>query len=380
MATLDTLSLGARTNSAFDRRSRIAVAIGLTVLLAMPIPFRIGTVALLRHAWPSRPVLILGGANEWLVWVAALPLIWYVCRRFPVVSGPKVRALAIHLTLALTLITIRALVGVFGDLDPSDPVAPMLVATLGFSAGTGLITYAAIAAVMVAVDLVWQRREREAAALRQEAQFARAELHVMRAQLQPHFLFNTLNTVAMLVRTDRPSEALSVLEGFGTLLRQMQITDAVEVPLHEELAFVSTYLTLQQARFGDHLTTEIDAPADTHDILVPRLFLQPLVENAVRHGLAQREEPGVITVRARAMGGELIVEVMDDGPPLPPGWTLARRSGVGLTTVARSLQLLHPVRHRLELTNVVGAGVRATVAFPASRSPSSSAAFIEQPS
>jgi LytS/YehU family sensor histidine kinase len=159
-----------------------------------------------------------------------------------------------------------------------------------------------------------------------------------------------------------------VLEGFGTLLRQMQITDAVEVPLHEELAFAATYLTLQQARFGDHLTAEIDATVDARDILVPRLFLQPLVENAVRHGVAQREEPGAIIVRARVAAGDVVVEVLNDGPSLPPHWSLANRSGVGLTTVARSLQLLHPGAHRLELANVPTGGVCATVAFPVSRS------------
>src|SRR5262249_33214524 len=150
-----------------------------------------------------------------------------------------------------------------------------------------------------------------------ESQLTQAQLQVLRMQLQPHFLFNTLNAISALMHQD-VELADQMLARLADLLRStLETSGTQEVPLKQELEFVELYLEIEQARFGPRLVVSQDAEAETMDAFVPNLILQPLVENAIRHGIAPRPENGHIEIRTRRVGDLLQVQVIDDGPGLP---------------------------------------------------------------
>jgi two-component system LytT family sensor kinase len=198
-------------------------------------------------------------------------------------------------------------------------------------------------------------RARELRAARLESSLARSQLRNLRLQLQPHFLFNALHTVSAAMYDD-PAAADEMLDQLAELLRaSLRTAQSDEVPLGEELALLDRYLAIQRARFGDRLTVSIQVEPGAGSLLVPSLLLQPLVENAIRHGNAERAGRGAIAVRAHREDGRLVLEVEDDGPgavtvpaagaaagPVPPGKrTAAAATGIGLAATAERLQLLY---------------------------------------
>ena len=189
-------------------------------------------------------------------------------------------------------------------------------------------------------------RARELRAARLESSLARSQLRNLRLQLQPHFLFNALHTVSAAMYDD-PTAADEMLDQLAELLRaSLRTAQADEVPLGEELALLDRYLAIQRARFGDRLAVSIQVEPGADSLLVPSLLLQPLVENAIRHGNAERAGRGAIAVRAHREDGRLVLEVEDDGPgaaggPVPSGNRGAAATGIGLSATAERLQLLY---------------------------------------
>jgi signal transduction histidine kinase len=220
----------------------------------------------------------------------------------------------------------------------------------------GLVIYAAI--VQVARTRA-RLREREAAT-------SDAELQALRSQLNPHFLFNTLHSLGQLARED-PVATQEALEHFGDLMRY--VLDAgcrpsAEVPLEEELRFIRRYLSLEGLRLGERLRVVEDIEPDALEFAVPPLLLQPLVENAVRHGLAPRREGGTLRLVARVRGETLVVEVTDDGDGAPPeAWR--RAPGMGLKSVLRQLDACFGGAAQLGVTTRPQAGFSAVVRMPA---------------
>jgi GAF domain-containing protein len=205
----------------------------------------------------------------------------------------------------------------------------------------------------------------ELRASRLEAQLIQTRLEALRAQLNPHFLFNALNTVAMLVRRQANAEALRGIVGLSQLLRQVLARRASqEVSLGEELALVEHYLAVEQLRYPDRLRTRIRVNRNVLDAQVPNLLLQPLVENAVRHGVARRRDAGLVEIAGFRRGRTLTLEVRDDGPGLPDDWSPDERLGVGLGNTRERLQRLYGARHRFELRNCSRGGARAIVRIP----------------
>jgi two-component system, LytTR family, sensor kinase len=222
-------------------------------------------------------------------------------------------------------------------------------------------------------------REREVAAAQLETQLATAHLQALRMQLNPHFLFNALHSAAMLTMID-PGGAHRVLVQLSALLRTtLDRSSAAEVPLSEEIDFVDRYLAIERIRFQDRLRVEMTIDDDALGAIVPNLILQPLVENAVRHGIARRTNAGALTIRGTRRGPALVLEVEDDGPGLPGGWSLAssKGSGVGLTNVRSRLEGLYGPEGRLELLTPADAdarprtGVLARVTIPYRAAPMS---------
>jgi two-component system LytT family sensor kinase len=195
-----------------------------------------------------------------------------------------------------------------------------------------------------AYDALEAARVRELRAAQLEGSLARAQLRNLRLQLQPHFLFNALNTISATMYDD-PSAADEMLDQLAELLRaSLRTAQSDEVPLGEELALLDRYLALLHARFGSRLEVDLQLDPDAANALVPSLFLQPLVENAIRHGNAEREGRGAVAVRARREGQTLILEVEDDGPgdQGPANRIPARREpGLGLAATAERLKLLY---------------------------------------
>ena len=208
-------------------------------------------------------------------------------------------------------------------------------------------------------------RDRALRAAELEAQLAHARLEALQAQLNPHFLFNALNTVAMLVRRRANAEALRGVVSLSELLRKVLMGNrSVEVPLHEELAVVEHYLSLERMRFRDRLTVTIAADADAQDALVPSLILQPIVENAVRHGITPGSNRGHVEIRCQRKGDTLAIQVRDNGSGLPEGWDPASSGGIGLANTRERLERLYHDAHTFEVRSAPTSGTIAIIVIP----------------
>lgn len=202
-------------------------------------------------------------------------------------------------------------------------------------------------------------RERELEAVRLEARFAEAQHQALRMQLQPHFLFNTLNSISALVHSD-PEAADRMISRLGDFLR-MTLDEApdAEVPLRKELAFIEAYLAIERIRFRERLKVEIEVPPALMSRQLPAFLLQPLVENALKHGLEGRPQGGTLRLRAHAEGEDLVIELQDDGLGFRSG-----REGVGLSNVRARLGLRYKGRATLELLGQPGAGTLVVLRLP----------------
>jgi len=207
-------------------------------------------------------------------------------------------------------------------------------------------------------------RERERRAAELEGELSRAQLHALRMQLNPHFLFNTLNTIAALIH-DQPETADRVVIRLGELLRaSLDRPDTHEIPVRQELDFLGRYLEIEQARFGERLAVEFQIPHELEEALVPALVLQPVLENAIRHGIEPREAAGRIIVTAERQNGRLELRVVDNGPGLPAGEASFPREGIGLGNTRSRLQHLYGECQSLTLTAVPGGGLEVRLSLP----------------
>ncbi|HSB54669.1 MAG TPA: histidine kinase, partial [Gemmatimonadales bacterium] len=225
------------------------------------------------------------------------------------------------------------------------------------------VVYAAILSVSTLVDQQRRLRARDLTAAQLETQLTRAELQALQMQLQPHFVFNALHTVGAMVRTNNQAGAIQVLTGLGDLLRRvLDRAAAQEVPLRQELDFARTYLEIEQIRFRDRLTVEVVAQPDILEAAVPHLVLQPLVENAIRHGVAPT--PGHCTVRvvAERAGDRLHLTVSDDGSSSPDHG--ARDDGIGLANTRARLARLYGADGHLVFDVSAPRGHAVRVALP----------------
>jgi sensor histidine kinase YesM len=235
-----------------------------------------------------------------------------------------------------------------------------------------LLAYGAVLGLSHSVHFYRRYREREHRALVLESNLANARLQALRAQLQPHFLFNSLNAVATLLRRDvRLAEA--TLMSLSELLRlALTQSEKQEVSLREELAFVQRYLEIQQTRFGEKLRVEQDIDPAALDCLVPTLVLQPLIENAIRHGIEPSESAGLVRLSATKTDGKLVLAVEDDGVGLSPLPLDTRHStpltprgtGIGLTNLRARLVALYGTEQKLELVTRPEGGVRVLIEIP----------------
>ena len=229
-----------------------------------------------------------------------------------------------------------------------------------------VISFALIVGAVHAVRSWRAAREQEVRAARLERNLVDAQLAGLRVQLQPHFLFNSLNTISSTMYDD-PAAADELLEGLSDLLRASLRTERTdEVPLATELATLDGYLALVRARFGERLRLTVESDPAASDALVPSMLLQPLVENAIRHGGVEKRGRGAVEVRAWREEADLRVEVEDDGPGLDPATAVTERTsgGLGLAATRERLRLLYGAGQELSAANREEGGFRVSIRFP----------------
>jgi len=200
---------------------------------------------------------------------------------------------------------------------------------------------------------------------RMERSFSEARLHALRMQLDPHFLFNALNTISSQVEHD-PRLARTMIEHLGDLLRlSLEARNRQEIPLAEELAFLDHYVAIQKIRFAENLRIEIQVAPEVKYALVPSLIVQPLVENAIRHGVSRRASGGTVTVSVQHDAKLVRIRIMDDGVGLSPGWTLETSSGTGLSVTRERILGLHPDGNSgLSVRPRTGGGTEVEISLP----------------
>jgi two-component system LytT family sensor kinase len=304
---------------------------------------------------------------------------WPVERRVVAHAGLHLCFSVVFSLLATALeVPVLLLLGVFPSATPPPSIAAGVRVMLSFGIQGGVVRYWAV----IALQAVYRSqksaklREREAFELRVQAselarQLATAQLSALKMQLQPHFLFNTLGAIIVLIQQRRMAQAEAMVAKLSDLLRlTLEDVEAQEVPLWRELEFLRLYLSIEQVRFEDRLGVRIAPAPALSDILVPHMVLQPIVENAVRHGLGQSEEAVTIEVKASSSNGSLALVVSDDGPGLPsPG---PAHTGIGLTNTRTRLARLYGDNARLDVEPAAGRGVRVTITLPIRTPPAES--------
>jgi signal transduction histidine kinase len=299
------------------------------------------------------------------VWAALTIFVFAVSRRFPLDRKPRRRAVLAHLIAGPSVAAAEVMLGyaigiLSGWIDPS--AQPFMVNFFWRGFPFNLVVYWLLAGVAHGFTFYRRYRLREAEAARLTARLARAELDLLRSQLHPHFLFNTLTAISALMHRDVKAADRMVARLSELLRAALDHDSEQEVSLQEELAFLAAYLEIERARLGDRLAVELDVQPNVLDARVPHMILQPLVENAIQHGVAPRVAPGTVTIRARGRRGMLDIEVRDDGPGAPPGKSLL--GGVGLANTRARLEQMYGDDYSFEPGNAPGGGFRVALAIP----------------
>ena len=298
---------------------------------------------------------------EWLFLGALTPITYYLGRRFPLSRDRWVRSLGVHIAGALLLCVGWASLGVLlGEVlgrYPAGNYLSWVLTTVPWS----VFMYFTVLGCVFAFTYFVEAREREAQASRLAAQLAEARLGALRMQLHPHFLFNSLNAITVLVREQNTAAASRMLELLGDMLRQVLRTEQPhEIPLADELGFLERYLAIEQVRFSDRLRVTWAVDAGTRRALVPGFVLQPIAENAVKHGVAKRADAGRIVISARIENGELELAVEDDGV----GFQATQAEGVGLSNTRERLATMYGGAARLTIERVPSGGTRVVLRLP----------------
>lgn len=320
----------------------------------------------MHHAWTKLFLTTLFG---WLPWALTTPLIMRLGRSFPPVRSRASLTSAIHFTAcaAIGLVTAAwaTLLNItFNPYAYSSPSHEFLKPWLHkFSAG--ILSWIVLYAAVVIVNYVLESRTRLAAQQTETARLnellSKAQLETLRQQIEPHFLFNTLNSVAGLVRQQRNDDAVNMLAELSEYLRHVLHESARhQVTLGEELEFTQKFLNIQKLRFADRLQVTVNIPGELYPAQVPSLILQPIVENAIKHGIAKRVHGGEVRIDAARSNGMLMVNVYNDGPSLAE----STPTGVGLANVRTRLKSLYGTAFDLRITNRTPSGVQVCVSVP----------------
>jgi two-component system, LytTR family, sensor kinase len=304
------------------------------------------------------------------VWFGLTPLILWLAHKFPLESGKLLRNIPLHLLFSLLVSVFQQSVDAFmlpklgyppGSNFPDYWTAYKFFLGVNLHLSVGI--YWAIVAISLAVNYYRKFREREITASQLEARLAQTRLQVLKFQLQPHFLFNTLNTISELIYKDQES-AEQMITNLSDLLRlSLEKLEVQEVSLQQELDFLKKYVEIEQMRFHDRLTIEMDVAPDTLDAKVPNMILQPLVENAIKHGIAPLSQGGTVKIVSERSNGDLRLTVSDNGIGLTNTDISTIPEGVGLKNTKSRLKHLYGGTHKFEIFPLEK-GVRLNLTIP----------------
>jgi len=307
------------------------------------------------RAYTDRPIdwgsILPNSLGDWLTCGLFTPAFYWMVRHFPIRGERWWARLAVHLagSIAFTLLKVSIWTPLFNAINPDAHRTYSQVLFAGFYGD--MLAYWAAVGVIHAIEYYGESRERTLEA-------TRLALDNLRAQLQPHFLFNTLQSISTLIHRD-PAAADRMLTDLSELLRlSLRSPGSKQVPLREELEFLERYLQIMRVRFGDRLVIAVHAEPDALDVPVPSLVLQPIVENAIQHGMADRTDRGHVQVRAGRDGSALRLEVFDDGPG--PSST-ASSNGIGLANTRERLRRLYGPDGRMDILQEKGFTVRLQI-------------------
>jgi two-component sensor histidine kinase len=319
----------------------------------------------MHHAWLT---LFVVTAVSWAPWAALTPLIPGLLQRFPL---PTRNALpwSVHIAACLAVGAAWATWGAllehatnpFAYAAGSAPFALLWQEKFLGNLITDALLYGAIAALCITLDAQHRLWHQRAASAQLAELLAQAQLSALKLQIEPHFIFNSLNAVTALIREKKDNDAIALIAALGDLLRR--VTDSSQrqfVSMEEEIDFLRKYLEIQQLRFAERLRYRIDIPPELMRAQVPDFILQALVENAIKHGIARRAKGGELTVAASRDGEILTLSVANDGPPL----AAPAQEQVGLSNTRQRLQALYGTASALVLQNHADSGVLATITLP----------------
>ncbi len=326
------------------------------------------TISLGRGEVPWERLLILN-CTYWYLWALFTPVIVWVSQRFRLEADRLLRAMAVHVpaVLIFSLGHIAAMDGVRWWLVTAEGrpfdwwVQVRRSALQNFD--WEMMTYWAIVGLSHAVLYYGESRDRALRAAQLETKLVEAHLQRLQQQLHPHFLFNTLHAISPLMHRDVEAADRTLMRLSDLLRLTLDNLGQQEVTLKAELDFITKYLQIEQTRFADRLVVRFDVQPEALDALVPNMLLQPLVENAIKHGIARKTGPGHIDVTARREGDKLWMEVRDDGVGLTETALEALQKGIGVSTTRARLQHLFGAEFRFEFHRQPG-GLAVIVAIP----------------
>ena len=307
-------------------------------------------------------------SSEWYTWAALTPLVLFLCRRFRIASQNWPRAVLLHLIagIAISFLQLAIQVRLNYIINPGYKMGywRVLYFFATFKGHINLLTYWVIVALNHGIYYYQQSRARELAWSRMEADLANAQLQVLNMQLHPHFLFNTLNSIATLISEDPQAARQMVLKLSELLRASLSKIDQPAVPLQQELELLECYISIEQTRFRDRLTIEKEIDSAALECEVPTMILQPLVENAVRHGIAKHKQADRISIVAQRANGRLLLEVRNRiGSVENNGSPPAR--GIGLSNTRARLEQLYNGQHSFAIANREGGGAVVKLSLPA---------------
>jgi anti-sigma regulatory factor (Ser/Thr protein kinase) len=342
----------------------------LGVIYAAPVYVEVRTEQHGHMAWR----IFSWGILTWLAWAPLTPAIVWLARQYSLLGEAWKRNLIVHLPAFLFFSVLHSAAGTaitlwikpFDNMGDSPKTFwPRFLLRIPGSFGSDLLVYGGVVGIFYAIDYYRKYREREFQASRLEAQLAQAQLDSLRMQLHPHFLFNTLNSIVGLVRDNKNGAAVNMLVGLSDLLRHtLEYSSRHEVELREEINFIKLYLSIQEIRFSDRLRIELDIDPRTTKALVPNLILQPLTENALRHGIARSANSGLVGISSAVTDGHLRLTVYDEGAGLPDDWQLKGSAGIGLANTIARLQQLYDEDQQFDIRNRDGGGVEVVIVMP----------------
>jgi signal transduction histidine kinase len=322
-----------------------------------------------HYDWVRLSVMLV---LSWLPWALATPFVLALAHRYPPFRVTTLRAIGAHVSAVAAIGIIFALWSALLEIvlnplvqpQPPGPFADLWRSRLYFRLLISLIVYV----FMLTITFVTESRQRiarqQTEAARLNEQLSKAELSALRRQMEPHFMFNTLNAISGLIRDNRNDDAVSMIVGLSEFLRRAaDDSSRPQVALAEEVEYLQRYLDIQKVRFAERLQVSVDVPAELLPVQVPNLILQPLVENAIKHGIAKRAGGGAIRVAVSRSNDRLSLRVYNDGPGLPADWA-ASRVGIGLSNLRTRLQILYGTGFELNLCNLDTGGVEVLVSLP----------------